>query len=117
LFWCHAAPSAGGPVPAASRLVTLRLDLDSSERGTRLARQSYSFTQALNSDRDERRYSTDFIAGGREVRDLNRNGVIDPPGQTDPVLGYQLPAEDATFSSLFSGSGAPAGHFTNELGE
>ncbi|HYV17475.1 MAG TPA: thrombospondin type 3 repeat-containing protein [Verrucomicrobiae bacterium] len=116
-FQVYVDPAAVAALPAASRLVTLRLDLDSSDRGTRLARQSYSFAHALNSDRDERRYSTDFIAGGREVRDLNRNGVIDPPGQIDPVLGYQLPAEDATFSSLFSGSGAPAGHFTNELGE
>ncbi|HET8947882.1 MAG TPA: thrombospondin type 3 repeat-containing protein, partial [Candidatus Polarisedimenticolia bacterium] len=116
-FQVYVDPVAVGALPAASRLVTLRLDLDSSEHGTRLARQSFSFTHALDSDRDERRYSTDFIAGGREVRDLNRNGVIDPPGQADPVLGFQLPAEDATFSSLFGGSGAPAGHFTNELGE
>ena len=116
-FQVYVDPATIVGLPAAQRIVTMRLDLDSSDRGVRLGRQSYSFTHALDSDRDIRRYSTDFIAGGREVRDLNRNGLIDPTGVVDPGLGYFLPAEDATFSSLFSGSGAPAGHFTNELGE
>ncbi|HZN03023.1 MAG TPA: thrombospondin type 3 repeat-containing protein, partial [Candidatus Polarisedimenticolia bacterium] len=116
-FQVYVDPAVVQALPVASRVVTMRLDLDSSERGVRLGRQTYTFTHALNADRDERRYSTDAITGAREVRDLNRNGVIDRAGETDPALGFVLPAEDATFSSLFSGSGAPAGHFTNELGE
>ena len=116
-FQVYVDPAAVNGLAVANRVVTMRLDLDSSERGVRLGRQSYSFTHALASDRDERRYSTDFPNGGRNIRDLNRSQVIDPAGQTDPVLGFVLPSEDVTFSSLFSGSGAPAGHFTNELGE
>jgi hypothetical protein len=116
-FQVYVDPAALAGLSAAQRIVTMRLDLDSSDRGVRLGRQTYSFTHALNSDKDEKRYSTDHIAGGREVRDLNRNGVIDPPAGVDPVLGYVLPAEDVTFSTLFSGTGAPVGHFTNELGE
>jgi hypothetical protein len=116
-FQVFVDPALVSALPVASRVVTMRLDLDSSDRGVRLGRQSWSFTHALASDRDERRYSTDRPNGAREVRDLNRNQVIDPAGQVDPVLGFVLPSEDIIFSSLFSGSGAPPGHFTNELGE
>jgi hypothetical protein len=116
-FQVYVDPAGIAALPVASRVVTLRLDLDSSSRGTRLGRQSYSFTQALNADRQTLHYSTDHLAGGREVRDLNRNGRIDPSGAVDPGLSFVLPPEDVTFSSLFSGTGAPAGHFTNELGE
>src|SRR5262249_40850416 len=53
----------------------------------------------------------------REVRDINRNLVVDLPDTVDPFLGFIVPNEDVSFSTLFSGSGAPAGHFTHELGE
>jgi hypothetical protein len=116
-FQVYVDPVLVSPLSAANRVVTMRLDLDSSDRGVRLGRQTYSFTHALTSDQETFRYSTDHLSGGREIRDLNRSGVIDPPGGVDPILGYVLPAEDVTFSTLFSGSGAPALHFTNELGE
>jgi hypothetical protein len=111
----NAAALAALSVP--NRVVDMTLNLDSTLRGARLSRQSYTFHHALGSDREEFFYSTDHLIGAREVRDLNRNGVIDPGGAVDPVLGFVLPREDVTFSALFSGSGAPAGHFTNELGE
>ena len=79
-------------------------------RGQRLGRQSYSFLHAINSDRETFLYSTDHPAGGREVRDLNRNLVIDPPDAIDPFLGFVVPREDVTFSSLSDSS-------TNTLGE
>jgi hypothetical protein len=116
-FQVYVDPAAAAALPPASRLVTMTLTLDSSEAAGRLDRQSYVFTHALDSDRDVRHYSTDHPSGGREVRDLNRSGLIDPSGALDPFLNVFLPAEDVTFSSLFSGSGAPAGHFTNEQGE
>jgi hypothetical protein len=116
-FQVSVDPAAISALPTASRVVTLRLDLDSTARGVRMSRQSYSFTQALNADRQTLHYSTDHLAGGRELRDLNRNGRLDPAGASDPALGFVLPSEDATFSSLFTGTGAPPGHFTNELGE
>jgi hypothetical protein len=116
-FQVYVDPTILNSLTIPNRVVTMRLDLDSSSRGTRLSRQSYSFLQALGSDPETFHYSTDHLSGGREVRDLNRNGVIDPAGAVDPTLGFVLPAEDVTFSSLFSGSGAPAGHFTNEQGE
>src|SRR5262249_20598154 len=83
----------------------------------RISRQTYTFHHAINSDRETFFYSTDFPTGGRQVRDLNRNLVVDPPDTLDPFLGFIVTREDVTFSSLFSGTGAPAGHFTNELGE
>jgi hypothetical protein len=116
-FHVRVNAAAANALAVANRMVDMTLNLDAISRGARLSRQSYTFHHAINSDREAFFYSTDHITGGREVRDLNRNGVIDPADTIDPVLGFVLPREDVTFSSLFSGSGAPAGHFTNELGE
>ncbi|HYV84301.1 MAG TPA: thrombospondin type 3 repeat-containing protein [Patescibacteria group bacterium] len=116
-FHVFVDPIAANALPVASRVVDLTLTLDSTAHGARLSRQSYTFHHALNSDKEAFFYSTDHPGGGREVRDLNRNGVIDAPDVVDPYLGFIVPREDVLFSSLFSGSGAPAGHYTNELGE
>ena len=116
-FHVFVDPTAANALTVANRKVTMTLTLDSLSKGKKLSRQSYTFTNAINSDREELFYSTDHPTGGREVRDMNRNLVIDPPDTVDPFLGFIVPREDVTFSSLFSGSGAPAGHFTNELGE
>jgi hypothetical protein len=121
-FQVYVDPVAMNALSVANRVVDMTLTLDSSVKGARLARQSYTFHHALNSDREAFSYSTDLPTGGREIRDLNRNGVIDPPGVVDPLLGFIVPREDVTFSSLFSGSpqsglGTPAGVFSNQLGE
>jgi hypothetical protein len=116
-FHVRVDAAAIAALPVVNRVVDMTLSLDATSRGARLNRQSYIFHQALDSDRDSRFFSTDHPTGGREVRDLNRNGVIDPPDTIDPFLGFVLPREDVTFTTLFSGSGAPSGHFTNELGE
>ena len=116
-FHVFVDPAAVDALAVSDRAVDMTLTLDSTSRGTRVSRQSYTFHHAMNSDREALLYSTDHPSGGREVRDLNRTGVIDPPGLVDPFYGFILPQEDATFATLFSGSGAPAGHFTNEEGE
>jgi hypothetical protein len=112
LFVDAAAADALAP---ADRVVTMTLTLDSQVRGVRLEEQSFTFTHALNSDTEERFYSTDYPAGGREVRDLNRNLAIDPPGVIDPVLQFVLPPEDVTFSSMFVPTAG--GLVSNTLGE
>lgn len=101
-------------IPIANRIVTMVLTLDSTQRSKELSRQSFSFTHALNSDNELFHYSTDFITGGREVRDLNRNQQIDPADVVNPITGLQLPDEDITFSSLFVSDG---GTVWNTLGE
>ena len=116
-FHVFVDPAIANGLPVNSRVVTMTLTLDSLSKGRKIGRQSYNFTHALNSDRQEFYYSTDWPTGGREVRDLNRNLIIDPPDTLDPFLTFIVPDEDVTFSSLFSGTGAPATHFTNELGE
>ena len=116
-FHVFVDPAIANGLAVANRVVTLTLTLDSLARGERVGRQSYSFLHAINSDRDRLFYSTDYPNGGREVRDLNRNLVIDPPENVDRFLRFIVPREDVTFAALFSGSGAPPGHFTNELGE
>ncbi len=116
-FQVFVDPATFNALPYGSRVVTLNLALDSSDSGVRLSRQSYSFTHALGSDRDERFYSTDLPNGGREVRDLDRDLAIERAGEFDFPMDWTVPREDVVFSSLFSGSGAPASHFTNELGE
>ncbi|HUD72212.1 MAG TPA: thrombospondin type 3 repeat-containing protein, partial [Dongiaceae bacterium] len=116
-FHVFVDPTIANGLSVANRVVTMNLTLDSLSKGRKIGRQSYSFTNAINSDRQEFYYSTDFPTGGREVRDLNRNLVIDPPDTLDPFLTFIVPDEDVTFSSLFAGTGAPASHFTNELGE
>jgi Thrombospondin type 3 repeat len=116
-FHVYVDPTAANTLTVANRIVDMTLTLDSNSHGTRLSRQSYTFHHALNADKEALYYSTDHPTGGREVRDLNRNLIIDPPDTVDPILGFIVPREDVMFSSLFSGSGAPVGHFTNELGE
>jgi hypothetical protein len=116
-FHVYVDPTTANALAIANRVVDMTLTLDSTAHGARLSRQSYTFHHALNSDKEALYYSTDHPTGGREVRDLNRNYVIDPPDTVDPILGFIVPREDVIFSSLFSGSGAPAGHFTNERGE
>jgi hypothetical protein len=109
--------AAANALSIANRVVKMTLTLDSLVKGQRIGRQIYEFDHAINADRENLFYSTDYPTGGREVRDLNRNLEIDPPNTIDPFLGFIVPREDVTFSSLFSGSGAPAGQFTNQLGE
>ena len=71
-------------LPVNDRSVTLTLALDSTLRSKEISRQTFAFTHALNSDNEVFHYSTDFIAGGREVRDLNRNLLIDLAGSGAP---------------------------------
>src|SRR5262249_38128683 len=47
------------PASAANRVFDMTLTLDSLVRGTRVARQTYSFHHAINSDRETLYYSTD----------------------------------------------------------
>jgi hypothetical protein len=101
-------------LPVANRKVTLTLTLDSSNRNKVLSRQSFSFTHALNSDKEVFHYSTDYPAGGREVRDLNRSLEIDRPDIIDPFTQIQITDEDITFSSMFLSDG---GVVRNTLGE
>jgi hypothetical protein len=98
----------------ANRKVTLTLSLDSTERSKVIGRQTFSFTHALNSDREVFHYSTDYPNGGREVRDLNRNLQIDAPDRLDPFTGIQIPDEDIVFSTLWYNDG---GVVRNTLGE
>ena len=116
-FHVFVDPAIANALPVANRVVDMTLSLDSLVRGQRISRQSYTFRHAINSDRETFFYSTDFPTGGRQVRDINRNLVVDPPDTTDPFLGFIVAREDVTFSTLFSGTGAPAGQFTNQLGE
>jgi len=118
-FHVFVDPTLANALPAASRKVTMTLTLDSLNRGQRMERLSFAFTNAINADRQTLHYSTDFPTGGREIRDLNRNLVIDKPDQLDPFLRYIVPDEDVTFSSLFVNgttiNGTPT--ITNLLGE
>src|SRR5262245_12389777 len=112
-------PTAANALPANDRKVCLTLTLDSLVKGVKIGRQSYQFLHAINSDREDLNYSTDFPAGsgGLVVRDLNRNLVIDPVDTVDPVLGYTVPAEQVAFSSLFGGTSSVPGIPSNVLGE
>ncbi|PYS95683.1 MAG: hypothetical protein DMF50_07715, partial [Acidobacteria bacterium] len=94
--------TAANALTVANRKVTMTLTLDSLNHGIKLGRQSYSFTHAINSDQQLLHYSTDFPNGGREVRDLNRNLVIDKADTLDPFLGFRVPDEDITFASMFT---------------
>ncbi|HEV8702314.1 MAG TPA: thrombospondin type 3 repeat-containing protein, partial [Candidatus Polarisedimenticolia bacterium] len=111
--------AAANALPTLNRQVTLTLTLDSLSSGQHLHRQSYGFTHVINADRETRHYSTDFPAGGRQVRDLNRSLVIDRPDVVDPFKLFVLPDEDVTFSSMFVAGttigGTPT--VTNTLGE
>ena len=101
-------------LPVNSRIVTLNLGLDSTLRSKIISRQSFSFTHALNSDDEVFHYSTDYPAGSREIRDLNRNFQIDPADRTDPFTGIQVPDEDIVFSTMWVTDG---GLVRNTLGE
>jgi subtilase family protein/thrombospondin type 3 repeat protein len=116
-FHVQVDPAAAAALSPADRIVDMTFTLESLARGKSLGRQSYTFRHALDSDTESLLYSTDHPNGGREIRDLNRSLSIDPPDQVDPFLGFVVPREDAVFASMFAGTGAPAGHFTNELGE
>jgi hypothetical protein len=115
-FHVHVDAAAANALALADRKVTMTLTLESVSRGQRIARQSYSFTHAINSDRETLHYSTDFPAGGRQVRDLNRNLLVDRPDVVDPFLGILVTDEDVTFSSLWT-PGTSTGLVTNTLGE
>jgi hypothetical protein len=109
-------------ISVANRKVTLTLTLDSTSRSKVIGRQSFSFTHALNSDKELFHYSTDYPAGtdgpgpafGREVRDLNRNFQIDLPDRISALTGIQIPDEDIVFSTLWLTDG---GVVRNILGE
>jgi hypothetical protein len=101
-------------LPVASRLATLTLTLDSPSRSKMIGRQSFAFTYALNSDKETFHYSTDYPAGGREIRDLNRNLQIDRADDIDPFTGIEVPDEDLVFSTLWLPDG---GLVRNTLGE
>src|SRR6185503_574676 len=118
-FHVFVDPAVANGLPIPSRQVTMTLSLDSLSSGQRLNRQSYSFAHAINADRETRHYSTDFAAGGRELRDLNRNLVIDRPDVVDPFKLFVLADEDVTFSSMFVPGTTIAGTptVTNILGE
>jgi hypothetical protein len=117
-FHVFVDPTAANALAVANRVVDMTLTLDSLVRGQRIARQTYTFRHAINSDRETFFYSTDFPAGGRQTRDMNRNLVIDPADTVDPFLGFIVTREDVNFSTLFSGSGIPVGGpYTNQLGE
>ncbi|MGH9749293.1 MAG: thrombospondin type 3 repeat-containing protein, partial [Candidatus Polarisedimenticolia bacterium] len=106
--------AAANALPINDRKVTLTLALDSTNRDRVLSRQTFSFTHALNSDKEVFHYSTDFKSGGRQVRDLNRNLQIDRPDEIDPFTGIQVPDEDLTFASMFEPDG---GVVRNTVGE
>jgi hypothetical protein len=118
-FHVFVDPTTANALSSVNRQVTMTLSLDSLTSGQRLNRQSYAFQHVINADRETLSYSTDFPSGGREVRDLNRNLVIDRPDVVDPFKLFVLADEDKTFSSMFvpgtTISGTPT--VTNILGE
>ncbi|MEK7282921.1 MAG: thrombospondin type 3 repeat-containing protein, partial [Acidobacteriota bacterium] len=106
--------AAANALSVANRKVDLVLQLDGMARGVRLSRATFTFGHVINADAEALHYSTDFPAGGREVRDFNRNLQIDTADAIDPFKGVFFPDEDLTFSSLFFISN---GKVTNTLGE
>ena len=113
-FSLHVDTAAANALAVNNRKVTLTLALDSTNRNKVMSRQSFSFTHAINADSEILHYSTDFPAGGREVRDLNRNLQIDTSDVIDPFTGIIVPDEDITFSTLFF---QEAGVVRNTVGE
>ncbi|HEU4400624.1 MAG TPA: thrombospondin type 3 repeat-containing protein [Candidatus Polarisedimenticolia bacterium] len=124
-FSLHIDKDAANALLVSDRKVTLTLSLDSSLRSKVMSRQTFAFTHPLNADKETLHYSTDFPAGGRQVRDLNRNLQIDKPDLIDPFTLFQAPDEDLLFSSMFIAGavppGSPAGTLptlvSNTLGE
>ncbi|MBI1951424.1 MAG: thrombospondin type 3 repeat-containing protein, partial [Acidobacteria bacterium] len=108
--------AAANALAIANRKVDLVMTLDGMARGVRLSRASFTFSHVINADAEALHYSTDFPAGGREVRDFNRNLQIDTADAIDPFKGVFFPDEDITFSSLFV-VGTSNNKVTNTLGE
>jgi hypothetical protein len=108
--------AAANALAIANRKVDLVLSLDGKARGVRLSRTTYTFSHVINADAEALHYSTDFPAGGREVRDFNRNLQIDRADAIDPFKGVYFPDEDITFSSMFI-VGTSNLKVTNTLGE
>ncbi len=110
---------AGIPTDINNRRVTMTLTLNSLNRSQLLSRQSYAFIHPINSDRETLHYSTDFPAGSGsvpQVRDFNRNLVVDPPDTIDPFRFITLPNEEIHFSTLYEADRV-SGLVTNTLGE
>ncbi len=103
-------------IPVASRIVDMTLTLQANSGNIQLPRQTFSFRHALNSDNESFHYSTDYVNGGREIRDLNRNLQIDKPDVVDPFIGVVVPDEDIMFDTMFV-AGDANGKITNTLGE
>jgi hypothetical protein len=108
-------PSANS-LTTANRRVDLILTLDGGARGVDLAKTTFTFSHVINANTESLHYSTDFPAGGRQVRDYNRNLQIDAPDTFDPFEGMFWPDEDVVFSTLFI-PGTAAGRVTNTIGE
>ncbi len=109
-------PTVANGLSIANRKVRLELRLDGMARGVRLSRTIFDFDHVINADAEALHYSTDFPAGGREVRDFNRNLQIDLADKIDPFKGIFFPDEDITFSTLFV-VGTATGKVSNTLGE
>jgi hypothetical protein len=108
--------AAANALAVANRKVDLVLQLDGGASGQRLSRTTYTFSHVINADAEALHYSTDFPAGGRQVRDFNRNLQIDRADTLDPFQGVFWPDEDLTFSTLFVARGV-GGKVSNTLGE
>jgi hypothetical protein len=108
--------AAANALAVANRRVDLVLQLDGGASGARLSRVTYTFGHVINADAEALHYSTDFPAGGREVRDFNRNLQIDRADTIDPFQGVFWPDEDVTFSTLFAPR-TVGGKVSNTLGE
>ena len=115
-FAVRVDPTALAAITVANRQVDMTLTLQANNGNIQLPRQTFTFHHALNSDNETFHYSTDYPAGGREIRDLNRNLQIDKPDVLDPFLGIQLADEDITFNTMFI-PGTAAGLVTNTLGQ
>ncbi|MGH2651130.1 MAG: hypothetical protein ACRDHK_07970, partial [Actinomycetota bacterium] len=109
-------PVAAGALPVANRRVDMVLVLDGAGGGVGLSESTFTFTHALDSDDEALHYSTDFPAGGREVRDFNRNLQIDRPDILDPFRQALFPDEDIIFATMFV-PGTATGLASNTLGE
>jgi hypothetical protein len=96
--------------------VNLVLTLDGKARGVRVNRATFTYSYAVNADKESLHYSTDYPGGGREVRDYNRNLQIDKPDTFDPFKGVFWPDEDVTFSTMFVANSVN-GFISNTLGE
>jgi hypothetical protein len=96
--------------------VSLVLTLDGKARGVRVNRTTFTYSYAVNADKESLHYSTDYPNGGREVRDYNRNLQIDKADTFDPFKGVFWPDEDVTFSTMFVAN-STNGFISNTLGE